>query len=84
VTIESADKKEKLELKVGDVMRQESGKWAWSGQGEVPSGGSSPTTSSSNENSSSDSRSSPAPSSPALENNDILKRLMEQRAKENQ
>ncbi|HEY5344708.1 MAG TPA: hypothetical protein VIK62_00005, partial [Verrucomicrobiae bacterium] len=34
VLLESDDKKEQLELKVGDVLREDGGKWALSGAGE--------------------------------------------------
>jgi hypothetical protein len=76
VTLESTDKKEKLELKVGDVLRQENGKWALSGTGEMPSGtGDAGAVSASGE-------SPTAKPSPALGQNDVLKRLMELRKKE--
>ena len=81
VTLESADKKERLELKVGEVMRQENSKWTLSsGGGELPVGTSSvvPTASSANSDSS-----TVAPS-PSLGQNDVLKRLMELRKKEEQ
>ena len=81
VTLESADKKEKLELKVGDVMRQENGKWELSGTGEPPAGasaGAPETTGSSGGESS-----AAAPTS-AGEPNEVLKRLMQQREKETQ
>jgi hypothetical protein len=79
VLLESVDKKEKLELKVGDVMRQEGGKWAFSSTGELPdeAGGATTGSSSDGENS------APAPS-PALGQNEVLKRLMELRKKEEQ
>lgn len=79
--LESEDKKQKLELRIGDVMRQESGKWELSGQGEV-SGGSASASPSKSESTTESSGGSP--SSPADEPNDVLKRLMEKRAKENQ
>lgn len=78
--LESADKKQKLELKIGDVMREENGKWELTGQGEVPAG-SAPVTSSSSPTSENSGGGTPAPAAPA---NDVLKRLMEKRAKENQ
>ena len=85
VVLESSDKKEKLELKVGDVMRQENGKWELSGPGEVSSATSSTPSpeASASSNSTDNAGSSSAPAS-ASEPNDILKRLMEKRAKENQ
>ena len=78
VLLESADKKEQLELKVGDVLREDSGKWALSGAGELPTG-----TSSASATGSSSSGDTVAPSA-ALSQNDVLKRLMELRKKEEQ
>lgn len=81
VWLESADQKQKLTLKVGDVMRQENGKWNWSGSGEVAAGESSstaaPVSASSND-------SGAAANNAASEPNDILKKLMEKREKESQ
>ncbi len=79
VLLVSDDKKEKLELKVGDVLRQESGKWMLSDAGELPTG----TSSAAASGSSSGGDSSTAPS-PALNQNEVLKRLMELRKKEEQ
>ncbi len=81
VTLESADKKQKLDLKVGDVVRQEGGKWELSGSGELPAGTSSPAPETTG---SSGSESPAAAPSSALGQNDILKRLMELRKKEEQ
>lgn len=83
VTLESADKKQKLELKVGDVMREENGGWQLAGQGEVPAGTSltEPDASAAAEGSSTSSSESGAPAS-ASAPNDILKRLMEKREQE--
>jgi len=81
-SIESADGKQKLELKVGDVMRQENGGWQLSGSGEIPAGanaGEPDPAAGTNAVSSG----AGAPSA-ATEPNDVLKRLMEKRAKENQ
>jgi hypothetical protein len=77
--LESADKKETLELKVGDVMRQENGKWELSNSGEMPAGDLPATTPPG-----APADAAVSPPSPASEPNDILKRLMEKRAKENQ
>lgn len=74
-TLESADKKQKLTLKVGDGMRQENGKWQWFGAGELPAGASDTGGASASD--------SPAAPSSAGEPNDILKRLMQLREKEN-
>jgi len=82
VTLESTNKNEKLELKVGDVMREENGAWQLSGPGEVASvtdlSESSPVSSAENAGGGN----SAPPSTGAA--NDILKRLMEKREKENQ
>jgi hypothetical protein len=80
VTLESADKKERLELKVGDVMRQENSKWTLSSGGELPVGmsGVVPTVSSAGGDNLA------AEPSPALGQNEVLKRLMELRKKEEQ
>jgi hypothetical protein len=80
VTLETTNQSEKLELKVGDVLRQENGKWALSDEGDLPAGTSSMAT---GPGGSSGGDNAPAPS-PALGQNDVLKRLMELRAKENQ
>lgn len=79
VTLEAADKKQ-LEMKVGEVLRQENGGWQLAGAGEVPSG--TAPSSGAADSSSGSSASAPA-ASPALESNDTLKRLMEKREKEN-
>ena len=79
VLLESTNQTEKLVLKVGDVMRQENGKWELSSTGDLPAGTSSPAATSS------PGGDSPAATpSPTLGQNDVLKRLMELRAKENQ
>jgi hypothetical protein len=85
VMMESADKKEQLELEIGDGLRQESDKWIFSKAGELPAEASPTAPSSSPSSSGGDSSgSTPAALPPALEGNDVLKRLMEKRAKENQ
>jgi hypothetical protein len=85
VVMVSADKKEQLELEIGDGLRQENDKWIFAKAGEVPTEATSTAPSSSPGSSSNDSSSSaPAAPAPELEQNDVLKRLMEQRAKENQ
>ena len=82
--LESADGKEKIELKVGDVMRQEGGKWELTGPGEVPAGraATADNASAAPENSSGSSGGGTPPST--SEPNDILKRLMQKREQENQ
>ena len=85
VTLESAGTNQtetaKLELKVGDVMREAGGKWELTGPGELPSGSS--ASSASGSSSTSEPSSSAGPSASAGEPNDILKRLMEKREQEN-
>src|ERR1017187_4722425 len=82
--LESADKKQRLELKVGDGLRQESGKWVLSEAGEPSSGTGSPETTSSASGENSRGAGAPAPPSSAGEPNDVLKRLKQLREKENQ
>ena len=83
VTLDSADKKEHLELKVGDVMRQVDNKWVLTGPGEITgvADTSGSSTSSSSASSSSSTSSTPAASGPT---SDILQRLKQLREKENQ
>jgi hypothetical protein len=84
VKLESSDKKQQLELKVGDGLRQENGKWVFSGAGELPAEtGARETTSASGGEDSSDAGATTAPSS-ASQPNEVLKRLMQLREKENQ
>lgn len=84
VTLESTNPVEKLELKVGDVVRQENGKWTLSDSSELPAGvGTSAAAAAGSPGSASGSESPAAAPSPALGQNDVLKRLMELRAKEN-
>ncbi len=82
VKLESADKQQQFDLKVGDGLRQENGKWVFSGAGDLPAeaGATETTSAPSGENSSG---TTPAPSS-ANEPNEVLKRLMQLREKENQ
>jgi hypothetical protein len=84
VKLESADKKQQLELKVGDGLRQENGKWVFSGAGELPAGTSSTETTSAASGAGSSETGAPATPSSATEPNDVLKRLMQLREKENQ
>jgi hypothetical protein len=80
VRLESADKKAQLDLKVGDGLRQENGKWVFAGAGEVTAtaGTSHPIGSATEE------KSEPAAPPSGTEQNDVLKRLMQLREKENQ
>jgi len=75
VTLESADKKQKVEMKVGDLMRQENGKWEMAGAGELPSG----TNSTETTGSGGGENSAVATPSSSSEPNEVLKRLMQQR-----
>ena len=81
VTLASTNKSDKLELKLGDVLRQENGKWALSDSGDLPEGAGSSIVTQTVGSSGSNNAAAP---SPALGQNDVLKRLMELRAKENQ
>ena len=82
VVLESADKKEQPRLQVGDGFRQESGKWVLAKAGDVPAASGVPEATGVSDNSSA-SDTSAAPAS-AAEPNEVLKRLMEKRQKENQ
>jgi hypothetical protein len=89
VLMTSADQKEQLVLEIGDGLRQDNDKWVFSKAGEMPvetAPVATPSSSSSSSSTSSDSTGATpaAPPPPALEQNDVLKRLMEKRAKENQ
>ena len=81
VTLDSADKKEHLELKVGDVMRQVDNKWVLTGPGEITGSADTSSASSSPASSSTTTSSTPAASGPT---SDILQRLKQLREKENQ
>jgi hypothetical protein len=82
--LQATNASDKLELKVGDVVRQENGKWVLSGAGDLPAGSSSSPAASpgaaGGENAAAGAAASPAS---AGEPNDILKRLMEKREQEN-
>jgi hypothetical protein len=73
VTLQTADKKETVQMKIGELMRQEGNSWQPAGKGELSAG------TSVAENSSPDTNSAP---SSAGEPNDILKKLMQQREQE--
>jgi hypothetical protein len=85
VRLVSADKKGQLTLNVGDGLRQDNGKWVLAETGDYISSASTPDASAaaSSSSSTSEESSSEAPAS-ASEPNDVLKRLMQQREKENQ
>lgn len=86
-TLESEDKTETLLLKVGDVMREENGKWEMSGQGDLPSSRASArvgeSTASEHVDGAAKEETGGTPPS-AGESNDVLKRMMERREQENQ
>jgi hypothetical protein len=87
VVIVVPDSKEQIDLQIGDGLRQENNKWVFSKEGELPTEPapvSSSSSSSSSPTSSEGASPSPAALPAGLENNDVLKRLMEQRAKEGQ
>jgi hypothetical protein len=81
VTLETADKKRTLQLKIGDSMRQEGKVWQPTGTSESTESSLDTATDagSSADNSSTDSGSAPGSAGAP---NDILKKLMEQREKE--
>jgi hypothetical protein len=82
VTLEAADKRQ-VDMRVGELLRQENGGWQLAGAGDVPAGAaaSSPAAA---ESATEKTEGTPAPAvSPALEANDVLRRLMEKREKEN-
>ena len=83
VTLDSADKKEHLELKVGDVMSQVDNKWVLTGPGEITGSAdtSGASSSSGSASTTSTTSSTPAASGPT---SDILQRLKQLREKENQ
>ena len=78
VKLQSSDKKQTVEMKVGDLMRQDGGGWQMAGRGELPVStveSAAPAA----EGSSPDAGSAP---STASEPNDILKKLAQQREQE--
>lgn len=80
VTLQSADKKVIVPIKIGDMMRQEGDHWQPVGPGELAAVGGEANAAPAAENSSSPDTS--AAPSPALNENDVLKKLMEKRAQE--
>ncbi len=82
VTLQTADKKQTVWMKIGDRMRQEGNQWQVARPGEVTySPGTSEGAPAATDNSSADAGTAPAPS-PALGGNDVLKKLMQQREQE--
>ncbi len=86
VTLELAttNQSQTLELKVGDVMRETSGKWELTGPGEISAGSASAAGTSGTSSPASGNSGSVGTPSSASEPNDVLKRLMEKRQQENQ
>ena len=91
VQLQSADKKQTLRLKIGDVMRQNGDAWQLSGQGDLSvgvvggfgTGGGSAAPGVTGNTSVPEAGSAPSPApSPALEGNDTLRKLMQQRQSE--
>ncbi len=80
VKLETADKKQTLQLKIGDVMRQEGASWQLAGQGEMFAGASAGESAAPAADSSSPDAGA-APGS-GLDGNDVLKKLMQQREQE--
>jgi hypothetical protein len=83
VTLQTADKKRTVWMKIGDSMRQEGNEWVPSGQNEMAYSsiveGSAATADSSRTE---DRPAATSVSSPALQGNDVLKKLMQQREQE--
>ena len=82
VKLVSDDQKQTLKLKIGDVLRQENGKWELPDAGGPVAEPVKSTGSTEVDNSAPDD--STPPPSPAVEQNEVLKRLMQLREKENQ
>ena len=82
VKLQTADKKETATMKIGERMQQEGNRWLPAGQGAMAvSTGATEGTAPAADSSSPDAGSTSAPS-PALQGNDVLKKLMQQREKE--
>jgi hypothetical protein len=81
VTLQSADKKQTLQLKIGDSMRQEGSAWRLADSGETFTASTVAESETPSASDSSSAATDTAPS-PALEGNDVLKKLMQQREQE--
>ena len=79
VKLQTADKKQTVQLKIGDMMRQEGNDWQLAGRGELRRRSTAESAASAAEGSSPDAGAAPAS---AGEPNDILKKLMQQREQE--
>ena len=88
VKLQAADKKQIVEMKIGQAMQQEGNSWQPASQGGSSSGGRNrgfDSTSSGESAAPAEDSSTPdasAAPSPALEGNDVLKKLMQQREQE--
>lgn len=82
VELESADQKEQPKLQIGDGLREENGKWVLSGAGDLSIADN--TSISAGPSSTENASSVPSVPPSANEQNDVIKRLMQQREKENQ
>jgi len=78
VKLQSADKKQTVQMKIGEMMRQEGNEWHPAGRGELAAN-TAENAASAAESSGSDAGSAPASAS---EPNDVLKKLMQQREQE--
>ncbi len=81
VKLQTADKKQTVQLKIGDTMRQEGSSWQLAQSGELFGGSGAGESAAPSGTDSSSSGASAAPS-PAIEGNDVLKKLMQQREQE--
>jgi hypothetical protein len=81
VKLQTADKKQTLQMKIGQMMRQEGSSWQLADSGQMFGGASAGESSVPAAADSSSPEPSAAPS-PALEGNDVLKKLMQQREQE--
>jgi len=83
VTLQTADKKQTVEMKIGKSMRQEGNNWQLADSGQSFAGASAGESAApaATDGSGADASSAAAPS-PALEGNDVLKKLMQQREQE--
>jgi len=79
VKLQTADKKETVQMKIGDLMRQEGSRWQLAGQGELSADASTGQVAAPADNSSPAAGATPGP---AIEENDILKKLKQQREQE--
>ena len=84
VALQSPDQKETATVKIGDGLRQEGDKWLLSKENELSMSESASSSSSSSSSSTGSSSSTASAPPSSAESNDVLKRLMQLREKENQ